>query len=117
MAKIYFEKLSGLISQLEIGGEVSVNLEIKHFFNGAALYANKSICASWSPGGLAFRLSEAEVNELISAGKAKPLKYFEKGHVKEGYAMFEKPESSKKIRWKIYFLKAIEQVTQTAHNK
>lgn len=117
MAKIYFEKLSGLISQLEIGCEVSLELEIKHFVSGAALYANKSICASWSPGGLAFKLPEAEVNELIASGKAKPLKYFEKGHVKEGYAMFENPESSKKTRWKRYFLKAIEQASQSANKK
>lgn len=117
MAKIYFEKLSSLISQLEIGSEVSCKLEIKRFFSGAVLYANKSICASWSPGGIAFKLSEAEVNELISSGKAKPLKYFEKGHVKKGYAMFENPESSKKTRWKRFFLKAIEQLPRSAHNK
>lgn len=111
MAKIYFEKLSDLISHLDIDDEVSANLETKHFFSGAALYANKAICVSWSPGGLAFKLSEPEINKLLSNGKAKPLKYFEKGRIKEGYAMFENPESSKKSRWKNYFLKAIEQVS------
>ncbi|MBL4582624.1 MAG: hypothetical protein JKY29_12475 [Gammaproteobacteria bacterium] len=110
MAKVYFEKLSQLIFDLDIDGEVSAELETKHFFSGAALYVNKAICVSWSPGGLAFKLSETEVNRLLSNGKAKPLKYFEKGHIKEGYAMFENPESSKKVRWKSYFLKAIGQV-------
>lgn len=111
MAKIYVEKLTGLVSQLELDSEVCVALEVKHLFSGAALYANKTICASWSPGGLAFKLSEPEVNELLSSGKAKPLKYFEKGHIKQGYAMFEYPESSKKSRWEKYFLKAIELVS------
>ncbi|MBL4566999.1 MAG: hypothetical protein JKY85_03090 [Porticoccus sp.] len=111
MAKVYFEKLSNLISHLKIDDEVSVDLEVKHFFSGAALYVNKVICASWSPGGLAFKLPETEINTLLSSGKAKPLKYFEKGHIKEGYAMFEKPESSKKSRWGNYFLKAIRQVS------
>ena len=111
MAKLYFEKLSGLIAHLDIGGEVPVELEIKHFFSGAALYANKSICASWSPGGLAFKLPGPEVNQLISSGRAKPLKYFKKGRVKAGYAMFVNPEKSKKSRWKKYFLKAIRQVS------
>ena len=110
MAKVYFEKLSQLTSDLSIESEVTAGLEIKHFFSGAALYANKVICISWSPGGLAFKLSEAEVNRLISSGKAKPLKYFEKGRVKEGYAMFENPEESKTNRWKNYFLKAVGQV-------
>jgi len=110
MAKVYFEKLSQLISDLEIEDEVLPNIEIKHFFSGAALYANEVICASWSPGGLAFKLSESEVTRLLSSGKAKPLKYFEKGNIKVGYAMFEKPESSRKVRWKNYFIKAIEQV-------
>ena len=111
MAKVYFEKLSDLISHLGFNYEVPVDLEIKHFFSGAALYVNKTICVSWSPGGLAFKLSELEVNRLLSSGKAKPLKYFKKGNIKDGYAMFANPESSKKSRWKSYFLKAIGQVS------
>jgi len=47
MAKVYFERLSQLISDLKIESEVSGDLEIKHFFSGAALYVNKVICASW----------------------------------------------------------------------
>ena len=111
MAKVYFEKLSTLISHLEIYDEVSADLEVKHFFSGAALYANKAICASWSPGGLAFKLSKTEVVRLLSSSKAKPLQYFEKGHIKEGYAMFEDPESSRKSRWESYFSKAIKQTS------
>ena len=107
MAKLYFEKLSQLISDLDIEAEVSANLETKHFFGGAALYANKVICVSRSPGGLAFKLPESEVDRLLSSGKAKPLRYFKNGHIKEGYAMFENPESSKRARWKSYFLKAV----------
>ena len=110
MAKVYYEKLSQLLADLDIVDEVGIELETKHFFSGAAVYANKVICASWSPGGLAFKLSGPEVKRLLTSGKAKPLKYFENGHIKEGYAMFENPESSKKSRWKSYFLKAIEQV-------
>ena len=109
MARVYFDKLSQLILDLEIENEISENLKVKHFFSGAALYVNNIICASWSPGGLAFKLTESEVKQLLSSGKAKPLRYFEKGHIKVGYVMFENPESSKKSRWKRYFLKAIEQ--------
>ena len=109
MSKVYLEKLSHLIHDLKIEEKVSVELEAKHFFSGEALYANEVICASRSPAGLAFKLPESEVAKLIANGKAKPLKYFEKGHVKKGYAMFENPEAEKKSMWKNYFLKAVKQ--------
>jgi hypothetical protein len=115
MAKIYFEKLTRLMTDLEIEKQVDVQLEVKHFFSGAALYANEVICISWSPAGLAFKLPESEVIELISCGKASPLRYFAKGHVKKGYVAFENPEvennSENNSHWEEYFLKAIEQVT------
>jgi len=111
MAKIYFEKLTRLMTDLELEKQVDVQLEVKHFFSGAALYANEVICISWSPMGLAFKLPESEVVELISCGKARPLRYFTKGHVKKGYAMFENPDMENNSQWEEYFLKAIEQVT------
>lgn len=110
MAKEYFEKLSSIIDELNIEGEVSLPIEIKHFFGGAALYVNEKICASWSPAGLAFKLSEPEVNKLINSGKAKPLKYFPKGHVKKGYVLFENPSVKNRNQWKKYFIKAAGQV-------
>lgn len=109
MAKEYFEKLSRLVSTLKIGTEVDDRIEVRHFFSGAALYAEGVICVSWSPVGLAFKLPEEEVASLINSGAAKPLKYFAKGHVKKGYALFEVPEGSKPERWRAYFVKAIEQ--------
>ena len=107
MAKEYLEKLSGLILRLDIEKEADCRIEAKHLFTGAALYVNKVICASWSPAGLAFKLPEKEVASLISSGKARPLKYFPKGHVKKGYAIFASPEKSRPSRWKAYFVKAI----------
>ncbi len=111
MAKVYLEKLSCLISDLDLSNSVSAKLETKHFFSGAALYADQVICASWSPAGLAFKLPAPEVEKLLASGKAKPLKYFEKGRVKKGYAVFDNPDTSKKARWKNYFLRAIDQST------
>ena len=108
MAKEYLEQLSELILRLNIEKEVDYRIEVKHLFTGAALYVNKNICASWSPVGLAFKLPEKEVASLINSGKAKPLKYFPKGHVKKGYALFASPEKSKPSRWKAYFVRAIE---------
>ena len=110
MAKEYLEKLSSLINELKIESEIDFSLEVKHFFSGAALYINGSICASWFPGGLAFKLPETKVTKLLNSGTAKPLKYFPKGHVKKGYVLFEKPDISKSEQWKKYFILAAQQV-------
>lgn len=109
MAKVYYEKLSHLILQLKIDDELSLPMETKHFFSGAALYINKTICVSWSPVGLAFKLPENKVNKLISSGKAKELRYFPKGHIKKGYALFENPEDKKTSYWKKYIIMASQQ--------
>jgi len=109
MAKAYLEKLCKISEALELENEVEANLDIKHFFGGAALYSNGIICASWSPSGLAFKLPQPEVNKLIASGKARSLRYFDKGHVKKGYVVFENPEAATKETWKKYFLSAITQ--------
>ena len=110
MAKIYFDKLSALLEELAIENEIAKSMEVKHFFSGAALYVNKTICASWSPAGLAFKLEEHEANQLIKSGKAIPLKYFPKGHIKKGYAVFQQPNERKANYWKKYFIKSAQQV-------
>jgi TfoX/Sxy family transcriptional regulator of competence genes len=113
MATAYLEKLSRLIADLEIEARVDAELETRHFFSGAALYANNSICASWSPVGLAFKLPENEVTRLIDSGEARPLIYFAKGPVKKGYVLFEDPESSEKTLWENYFLQAVDQARKS----
>ena len=115
MAKEYLEKLSPLISELKIENEVDLSLETKHFFSGAALYANGTICASWSPVGLAFKLPEADVSSLIQSGQAKPLKYFPNGNIKQGYVLFENPSLSTPSQWKAYFIRAAQQTGGEQH--
>lgn len=110
MAKVYFEKLSKLVEKLNIENEVGTPIETRHFFSGAALYVNGALCASWSPVGLAFKLPDSDVMKLISSGKAIPLKYFPKGHVKRGYALFENPDDVKSTYWKKYFKLSAKQV-------
>jgi len=59
---------------------------------------------------LAFKLPEQEVNKLINCGKAIPLKYFTKGHIKKGYALFENPDDKKPNHWKKYIKSSVKQV-------
>ncbi len=110
MAKAYYEKLSSLLMELDLKKEVTKPMEVKHFFSGAALYVDQTISASWSPAGLAFKLPEQEVENLINSGKAIPLKYFPKGHEKKGYALFQKPDAIKAEQLKKYFITSAQQV-------
>ncbi|PHS69362.1 MAG: hypothetical protein COB23_07030 [Methylophaga sp.] len=110
MAKVYFQKLENLVEKLNLETDIAKEIEVKHFFNGAALYVNQTICVSWSPVGLAFKMPEREVDKLISKGKAIPLKYFPKGHVKKGYALFTKPEDINPNQCKRYFITSAAQV-------
>lgn len=108
MAKEYFEKLTKLIRELDIEAETSLPLEVKHFFSGAALYVDGSIRVSLSPVGLALKLHQNEVEELINAGAAIPLKYFPNGPEKKDYALFESPDLTNLALWKQYFHKSIQ---------
>lgn len=113
ISRLYLEKLTGLISTLDFGEELKAELTVKHYFNGAAVYAGNSMCVSWSPVGLAFKLPATEVAELIANGQAKPLKYFAKSRIKKGYVLFDNPESKRKPALKAWFLKAAQQATST----
>lgn len=109
MTRLYQDKLTELVSTLDLGQGLAVKLSVRQFFNGAALYAGDAMCASWSPVGLAFRLPAKQVSELIDGGQAIPLKYFAKGHIKKGYALFENPADKDSSTLKEYFLQAIAQ--------
>jgi len=108
MTKKYFDKLNFLISELNLSDDLTNNIEIKHFFSGAAVYVNDNICISWSPVGLSFKLQESKAEKLIQQGKAQPLKYFPKGHIKKGYALFSNPDEKKTGFWKKYLIESIE---------
>jgi len=61
MAQPYLEQLKGLV---RIVNRPGTDLVCKHFFSGAALYANGKMCASLSPAGLGFKLGQRRSNDL-----------------------------------------------------
>ena len=91
MAKEYFEKLSELVKRTKFRKLKNAKFEIKHFFSGAAVYVNSSICITLTPVGLAIKLPEQLRNKLIKQKNAKPLRYFPKGPIKKDYVVL--PES------------------------
>jgi TfoX/Sxy family transcriptional regulator of competence genes len=85
MAEPYLTRLLQLINQLEPLSAGDVTLEAKHFFSGAALYANRKICASLSPAGFALKLPEDTRLKLLAEGKGSEFRFFPNGPVKKEY--------------------------------
>lgn len=90
MAQEYLEQLNALIGRLTCGSLKGVKLECKHFFSGAAVYANERICMSWTPVGFAIKLPETSRRALVNKQGAKVLRYFPKGPIKKDYVVLPK---------------------------
>ncbi len=82
MAKQYLERLDALLAPAARDLPPEAALEIKHFFSGAAAYAQGRICITRTPVGLALKLPEAARDRLARSG-AQPLRYT-KGADQEG---------------------------------
>ena len=64
----------------------SVEIACRHFFGGAAAYANGRICISLTGVGLAMKLPAADRDRLLEQG-GEPLRYFPTGPVKKQYVV------------------------------
>ena len=90
MAKQHLERLTVLIRQATLGRFKDAKLECKHFFSGAAVYANGRICISLTPVGFAIKLPEESRNTLLKQKGARRLRYFPKGPIKKDYVVLPK---------------------------
>lgn len=84
MAKIYFAKLELLLAEDDLG---AAEVEVKHFFNGAAGYVVGRICMSWTPAGLALKLPQSLLDQLFTEKNGTPLRYFPNAPIKKEYAV------------------------------
>jgi hypothetical protein len=106
MAKEYLEKLSVFIEKARADISKDIQLECKHFFSGAALYAEQRICISLTPVGLALKLPDETKNKLLKNKKAIPLRYFAQGPIKKDYVLF--PTGIEKVANYKYVKESIE---------
>ena len=90
MAKQHLEQLTALIRQATSGRFKDAKLECKHFFSGAAVYANGRICMSLTPVGFAMKLPEESRNALLKQKGVKHLRYFPNGPIKKDYVILPK---------------------------
>ena len=63
-----------------------ITIECKHFFSGAAAYADGRIFMTLTSVGLALKLPQESQVILIGQG-AKPLRYFPNGPIKKDYVI------------------------------
>ncbi len=90
MAKIFLDRLIRMIDRATSGQIGDVGVECKHFFSGAAVYANGLICASLTPVGFAIKLPKESRDSLLKRRGVTPLRYFAKGPVKKEYVVLPK---------------------------
>ena len=90
MAQEYLQQLTPLLKQSTAGRYEGVKLECKHFFSGAAVYADGRICMSLTTMGFALKLPEESRNSLVNDHGATPLRYFPKGPIKKDYVVLPK---------------------------
>ena len=90
MAKEQLEQLTALIKQATSGKYKDVKLDCRHFFSGAAVYANERICISLTPVGFAIKLPEEPRNALLKQKGTKHLRYFPKAPIKKDYVVLPK---------------------------
>ena len=86
MAESYLETLRAMIERAAPKLDFDGDIACKHFFGGAAAYANGKIFMSLTDVGLALKLPEPDRKSLMATG-GKPLKYFPKAPVKKEYVV------------------------------
>ncbi len=86
MARIYLEQLRDMLGPVGARMPAGASLEIKHFFGGAAAYADGRICITLTNVGLAMKLSEADRAAARKAG-GRALRYFPNGPIKKDYVV------------------------------
>src|SRR5260221_6439382 len=85
MVAAHLTALRSLLQQIRPEDDPSAKFECKHFFGGAAAYANGRIFMTPTNVGLAVKLPPASQADLLAKG-AKTLRYFPNGPINKDYA-------------------------------
>src|SRR5437667_1578301 len=83
MAEPYLNRLNAMLRAARPVKPRGVPLACRHFFGGAALYANDTICASLTSAGFAGKLPEDSRTALLQERRGTPLRYFKGAPIKE----------------------------------
>ena len=87
MAKEYLDRLNDMMAEIAPDISTTASLEVKHFFSGAAVYADGRICISLTRAGFALKLPKALRDELLKEEDTKNLQYFPEAPIKKDYVV------------------------------
>lgn len=110
MAKFYLEKLTDMMAGILPEISSTTNLEIKHFFSGAAVYVDGNMCISLSPAGFGIKLPEPLRAELMREKGTKHLRYFPKSPPKKEYVVLPEKMVDDKVTLYFWVKKSIDYV-------
>ncbi len=114
MAAPYLDRLRNKIEDLQLPDFDRAQLECRHFFSGAALYANGKICASLTPAGFGLKLPADVRTRLMEAKEATELRYFENAPVKREYVALSETVAADPGRLKELLVLSIRYVLEGA---
>ncbi len=83
----YFCQLPELLDRVGPACPSGVTIAVRHFFGGAAAYADKRIFMSLTKAGLALKLPPEDRLRLFRSGDGRKLRYFPNAPVKKQYAL------------------------------
>ncbi len=86
MVDTYLKELEILLKETAVNLDRNIDIDARHFFGGAAAYADGRIFVSLTPAGLALKLPEDHRAVLRDQG-ATPLRYFPKAPIKKDYVV------------------------------
>ena len=117
MVKAYLDRLKRLMAEIVPGTAASETLEIKHFFSGAAVYADGRICITLSSAGFALKLPKALRDELQENERLKNPQYFPKAPIKREYVVLSQRLLDDRQRVSFLVEKSIAYVLTRPQNK
>ena len=77
MAKPHYGEINQIIAGIALGLSTTANLKVKHFFNGATVFADGKFCITLSPAGITLKLSnESFKHPFVVQEYIRPLNFF-----------------------------------------
>jgi len=113
VAEPYLEQLSKIVREARPAKTPGVRLECKHFFSGAALYANGTICASLTAVGFAVKLSDQSRAAVLRERRGKLLRYFKGGPIKKQYVVLSRATAADRAGIRTFLRESIRYATRT----
>jgi len=111
MADPYLHNLIAAIHESGLPARPGLELECRHFFSGAALYANGRICASLTPAGFAVKLPNELRLPLLKELRCRPLRYFPGAPIKKEYVLLSRATTSDSRRFRNLLRASIQHAT------